>query len=201
MNTIITIGRQYGSGGCEVGEKLAAKLGFEFYDSRLISLASEKADLNELKAKKIDEVPTNEIMHTLKRGWGKYSFELSNNDKLHYAQSEVIEDIARSHNAVIMGRCANVVLDEAGIENVSVFISGNLPDRISRISRREDLSEAEALKEIKSIEKIRSSYYNYYTDKSWGAPDNYDLVLNTSSMPIDDVVDFIIEYAKKRDML
>lgn len=196
-NTIITIGRQYGSGGSEIGKKLAKKLDFEFYDSKLISLAAEKTNLHENYAKVYDEVPTNSFLYALTQGNNPYYFDISDNDKVFFAQSDVIENLARTRSCVIMGRCANYVLHKVKIPCISIFIAAKMEDKIQRISERENLSQQKAAIKIKKIEKVRKSYYSYYSDMEWGMPENYDMCFNSSSIAIDDIVDYIIEYINK----
>ena len=200
MKSIIyTIGRQYGSGGHEIGEKLAKKLNIPFYDSELIALAAPKTGMSQEVFADIDERHTNSFLYSLSLGayglnGGAGFTEPSLNDKLFIAQCEVIEDAAKQGSCVFVGRCADYVLRD--YDNVvNVFVYSNINNRIERIESVRDLTYSKAVDAIKKKDKKRSSYYNYYTNNKWDSPDNYDLMLSTDSITTDEAVDLILKYA------
>ena len=199
-SVIYTIGRQYGSGGHEIGEKLAKKLDIPFYDSELIALAAPKIGLSEEASKEVDEKHTNTFAQMMALGafgfnGGAGFTETSLNDKLYVAQSQVIKDVATQGSCVIVGRCADYVLRD--IDNVvRVFVYGNIKNRIERIATLHEISHYKAEDAIKKKDKIRGSYYNYYTNRKWDSAENYDLMLSTDGISTDDAVDLIRKYAE-----
>lgn len=190
--TIITIGRQYGSGGKEIGKKVAEKLGIQCYDSRLIQMAAEEANLDAEKLAHVDEKRANPFLFSvsyenLASGSG---YLLPMNDTLFNIQSDIIRKLAAQESCIFIGRCADTVLEN--FPNVySVFIRAEWECRIKRIVKLHTVGEKEAASICKKMDKQRSLYYNYFTDKKWSDPSNYDMVLNSSYLGIDHCVDAI----------
>ncbi len=181
---IITIARQYGSGGREIGKLLAQECGFEFYDNNLINMSAKKIGIDAGKLTAADEKVPNSILYTLAVGSSMYGSVVNPNfqpinDKLFLAQSEVIDEIAKEEKgAVIVGRCADHVL--AGRDDVfSVFLYADFDKRVAEICRRHGISESEAKSTVVKTDKRRSGYYNYYTGKKWGKLENYDMAIST----------------------
>ena len=200
MNTIITIARQYGSGGREVGQKLAQLLGVKCYDRDLLTLAAEKSGLSEEALHHAEEKAASSLLYTLVMSSNMYHssvdhFNVPINDKLFCVQSEIIREIAEQESCVIVGRCADYVLAEHP-RVVRVFIYADFEARVQRICREHGLSEADAREKIVKTDKRRSNYYNYYTSHKWGKLDNYDLALATDKIGLDATARFIAEYAK-----
>ena len=200
MNTIITIARQYGSGGREVGQKLAQILGVKCYDRSLLSLAAEKSGLSEEALHHAEEKAASSLLYTLVMSSNMYHssvdrFNVPINDKLFCVQSEIIREIAEKESCVIVGRCADYVLSEHP-NMVRVFIYGDFDERVKRICAEHNLSEADAREKIIKTDKRRANYYNYYTSRKWGKLDNYDLALATDKIGIDATARFIADYAK-----
>ena len=188
-NYIITIGREYGSGGFEIGKKLAEKLGIGFYDKNLIDAAAEKSGIH------IDERTANPLTNPfIHPGYESGTI----NDRLFWTQSEVIRDLADKESCVIIGRCADFVLREH--ENVlKIFIQAPLADRVARISEKYLIEiPSEAKKEVLRNDKLRRSYYQFYTDNKWGGRDHKDLVINSSVLGIDGTVDFIKDFVNRK---
>ncbi len=217
MGHVVTIGRQFGSGGHEVGRRLAMRLGIPFYDKELITLTAENSRFAESYLAKMDEqkpsllnmgsaglVPSAGIAMSREVVMNQF-YNLSPNDQVFLEKSRIIQALAKKGSCVIVGRCADYVLRD--YDTVNFFIQANLEDRVSRKLALEEHVEhdrASMEKLIKSTDKNRSKYYEYYTHKKWGNASNYDLCVNTSSVGVDGAVDvllkFIEEFKKKTIM-
>ncbi len=197
---IFTIGREFGSGGLQVGQALAEKLGIPFYDKELLQKAAKDSGFCEEIFENHDEKPTNSFLYSLVMDTysaGNYSaapfLDMPLNHKVFLAQFDAIKKLAEDGSCVIVGRCADYAL--ADFDHViNVFIRGDLEDRIKWVSKRMDVTESKAKDMIHKKDKQRSSYYNYYTSKKWGDTRSYDLSLNTSKLTIDQCVDMIIAF-------
>lgn len=194
----IVIGRQYGSGGCDMGKRLAEKLGFEFYDKELVELAAKKANFSEETVKKMDENARGSFLYSIAMGnysvgtlGGPVYYDLPINDKLFLAQSEIIREEAAKHQCVFVGRCADYVLKNAGMPVLSVFIYADLEYKTAHISERLGISAQKAKEKVIRVEKQRRSYYDYYTNSDWGVMKNYDLCLSSSVLGEDKCIDII----------
>ena len=191
---IITIARQYGSGGREIGEKVAKKLGITLYDKQLITEAATKGNLDENVSKLADESAANSLLYTLAMGSNvlgttmHFGYKMPLNDKLFILQSEIIKEKAKDESCVIIGRCADYVLrDEEKV--LRIFVYGDLDHRQARIAARHpELKSAQVIDVINKTDKRRSSYYNFYTGKQWGNSVNYDLCINSASYGIEGAV-------------
>ena len=191
-NLVITIGRQYGSGGHEIGEKLAKRLGIKFYDQELLTVAAKQSGLSQDLLEINDEKPMS-LLFSLSTGG--YGADMSINQKLFLAQFEAIQTVAKESSCVIVGRCADYALREFN-NCVNIFVYADLPHRIRRISNLYHKSARAAEETIIRTDKRRSSYYNYYTGKKWGAMENYDLAINTSRIGVDHAVKLIADFAE-----
>ena len=203
-NTIITIARQYGSGGHDVGKKLAEELNIPFYDKELLERAAKDSGFCQEIFETYDEKPTNSflyslVMDTYSMGYSSAAFaEMPLNHKIFLAQFNAIKDIAKEGPCVIVGRCADYAL--ADFPNVvNVYLYADMKDRIARIARRHDLTDAKAKDMIQKTDKSRASYYNYYTNKKWGEATGYDLCLNTGTLGIDGTIHMIREFAAYKE--
>lgn len=201
---VINIGRQLGSGGKEVGEKLARSLNISFYDKELINLASKESGLCKELFEKADEKPSQSIM----AGFFGARFSLFtdasmpfanylNNDTLFKIQSDVIRDVASKQSCLFVGRCADYILRDFP-RCVNVFISAPVEDRIKRLVTNEKISDEEARELIYRTDKKRAEYYNYYSYKTWGAAATYHLCVDSSVLGIEETVLFIEEFAKRK---
>ena len=203
-NTIITIGRQYGSGGHDIGKQLAEELNVPFYDKALLERAAKDSGLCQEIFENHDEKPTNSflyslVMDTYSLGYTTSSFsEMPLNHKIFLAQFDAIKNIAKEGPCVIVGRCADYALAEFP-NGVNVFLHADLQDRIVRIARRHDLTDAKAKDLIIKTDKRRASYYNYYTSKKWGDAAGYDLSLNTATLGIDGTIHMIREFVAYKE--
>lgn len=201
---VINIGRQLGSGGKEIGEKLAARFGIEFYDKELINLASEESGLCKEFFEKADEKASQGIIGGLfgmrfpfiSEGAMPYSNCLSN-DALFKIQSDVIRRLAAEKSCVFVGRCADYILREHP-RCTNIFISASKEDRIARLCKLFNISETAAEEKIEKADKRRSEYYNYYSYNTWGAAATYHLCIDSSVLGIDETVRFIEEFIAEK---
>ena len=201
-NCIVTIARQYGSGGREVGHLLSERTGWKFYDKDLITLAAQKSGLSSEALQNVDEKAANSLLYTLALGSSIYNHGLEHvnlpiNDRLFVVQSEIIKELAASgEGAIIVGRCADYVL--SGQENlVRVYITANFDTRVKTVMARHELTEAAAKDLIVKTDKRRANYYSYYTGEKWGRADKYDLVVSTDRIGIEGAASLIVDYIAK----
>ena len=182
---IICIAREYGSGGHDIGKRLAANLNIPYYDRKLID-AAEDIGLKRSILEKADEAKANPLLNTPQYHVSEIRFRgLSANDIVYQLQSEWIYETANKGSCVIVGRCGDYVLEQTGVPHLSIFITAPFDDRVSREMKRHQLSEKDAVALVKKMDKQRRSYYNYYTDRTWGDPHNYDLCINSTTFGIE----------------
>lgn len=185
---VITIGREYGSGGRLVGKKLAEALNIPFYDKELIEKAASEGHFAQELVEKNDEKP-NGFLNSLAIS---QNYTLPLNQQIFLAQFSVIRRLAENESCVIIGRCADYVLEDKS-EVVNVFIHAPIEKRKERIIKYYNVEEEKALETIKKIDKSRAKYYNYFTDKEWGKAKGYHLSID-SSIGIDETVEVIKAY-------
>ena len=196
----VTITRQYGSGGHDIGKALAKALGIGFYDKELISLAAKESGIAPAVFEKADEKPANSLLYSLSVGLYNYGNGLSSpmddlpvNDKLYLLQHKIIKEKAESESFVIVGRCADYILkDHPGV--VKVFIYADIESRIRRAISRHDIEPARAKQAIIKTDKNRANYYSFYSGQKWGQVENYDLCINTTKLDVDQAVKLITDY-------
>ena len=195
---VIALGRQFGSGGREIGRKLSESLGFAYYDRELLKLAAERAEVGEeLFADKDEKAGNPWLFKAFYQGGPKVKQGQSAEDVLFQMQSEIIRELAEKEDCIIVGRCADYILRNRD-DVVRVFIMGDMPTRIKTIMARKNLSEDQAKKLIKEVDKDRSSYYRYYTDQIWGEAENYALCIDSGRIGVQGVVDVIKAYIAAR---
>ncbi|QOX62958.1 cytidylate kinase-like family protein [Anoxybacterium hadale] len=198
---VITIARQFGSGGREIGEMLAEKLKIPFYDKALIHFAAEASGIDEDLFAFADEKAVQSFWSATSGATGVYGSrlpvfnEIPMNDKLFLIQSNTIKKLASESSCVIVGRCADYILRSEPYA-LSVFIHSEDEDKINRIIRSYGVPEKEAQETMIKTDKKRASYYNYYSGEKWGRADNYDLAVNTSAVGIEGAVSLIIKFAE-----
>lgn len=199
MRSIITISREFGSGGREIGKILAEQLGIPFYDKELLELASKESGICKELFVTHDESYTNSFLYSLVMGTypvtadGRINPEMPLNHRIFLAQFETIKRIAENGPCVIVGRCADYVLK--GNENViNFFVMGNMTEKKKRILERYDIEKNKVEDFIKKTDKRRANYYNYYSDMKWGAAKNYDLCINSSKTGIQGAVSLMKAY-------
>lgn len=197
--TVVTIAREFGSGGHEVGKRLASELGINFYDHDFISMAVKKTGYHEEYVKRNEEKAPDFAGAALFSGMEFY--QPSPFDRLQVEEHNIIRDIAKKESCVIVGRAADYVLED--IVNARVFLFAPIDDRIKRkmalldTEQFKNINAAQMEKIIKHTDKQRRRYYEYYTDKKWGARYSYDLMINTSKAGIDGSVKIIKTYLEE----
>ncbi len=201
MNTIITIGRQFGSGGHEIGRLVAKTLGIPCYDKELIVLAAQKSGMSPEVFSHVDETATNSFLYAISAGsYPGASYQPMHNvplnDKLFIAQTEIIRTKAQEGACVFVGRCADFILRDHEGPVLHVFIRADLPFRVARIVESEHCTEKAAADMIAKADKKRAKYYNFYSQKRWGDIDSYDLSLNNAKLGAERAVSLICDYAK-----
>ena len=201
-NFVINIGRQLGSGGHEIGEKLAAQLNIAFYDKELINITSCESGLGKEFFENMDEKTSHSIFGGLFGFRGSmvdevYSGYYLSNESLFQIQSDIIRKLANQKSALFVGRCADYVLKDHP-RCLNIFISANINDRINRIVNIQQINEKKAKEYIEKMDKKRAAYYNYFSNKEWGTAGSYHMCINSSVLGIDTTVDFIREFAEKK---
>ena len=199
MNSIITIGRQYGSGGHEIGQKLDEKFNVRYFDKELLKRAAKDSGMCPEIFENHDERPTSSFLYNLVMD--TYSFGLNNSNyfdmpishKVFLAQFEAIKNIANEGPCVIVGRCADYALSEYN-NCLNIFIYADLSKRIERVSRINGVSADDAKDLIIKKDKQRANYYNYYSTKKWGHADTYDLCVDSSVLGTEGTVELISQF-------
>ena len=193
-NRVITISREFGSGGRTIGKRVAEELGIPCYDNELLTKIAQDSGFNRDYIQEAGEyAPGGFLSNTFShRGSSP-----NNADYLWQIQYKIISELAEKGPCVVVGRCADYILRDN--ENcISVFISARMEDRIRRAVEYAHIEEKEAEEYIRKADKSRASYYNYYTDKIWGAAESYDLCISSSVYGIDETTALIREFVSKR---
>lgn len=200
---VITIGREFGSGGRQIGMALAERLGIKCYDKELLALAAKDSGISEELFKNHDEKPTNSFLYSLvldtySMGYSTASYiDMPLNQKVFMAQYDAIKNLAQNESCIIVGRCADYALKDMP-NCYSVFIKANMDEKIKRIMRIYDIPEEKAKDMITKTNKKRANYYNFYSNKKWGDSRSYDLCVDSSVLGIDGTVDLLMEYVDLR---
>lgn len=195
MNQIITIGREFGSGGRELGHKLAQELKIAYYDKQILA---EIVEMTEFSKEYVQEVVENRLTYMLPPAFSTgmslgNEYQIMQMQKIIKAQTEVIKEMAAKSSCVIVGRCADYILrDTEDIDLVRLFVYADMDSRIRRCMERapqgENYTEKELEKHIRRVDKNRANYYSDFTLQKWGDKSNYDMCINTTNMRIDDIV-------------
>ena len=199
--SIITIGRQYGSAGRYIGQEIAKYFGIKYYDKELLEHAADHSGICKELFENHDEKPTNSflyslVMDTYSFGYSSAGFtDMPLNHKVFLAQFDAIKHLAEEGPCVMVGRCADYALAE-NKDCFSVFVHADMEHRIARITKLYNKSEKQARDMINKTDKSRASYYNYYTNKKWGAAESYDLCVNSGCLGYDGAIRTIIEAVK-----
>lgn len=195
---IITIGRQFGSNGREIGHMLADKLNYTFYDKEIINETAKNSGLSEKILHSLDEKPSQSFLYSLITDPYSYGFTSTGyhnnlNQQAFQATYDTIKKIGDDGSCVIVGRCADYALRH--YDNLlKIFIFAPIDERVNTVCKKFNLTEDKARNQIIKEDKARASYYNYYTSKKWGALDSYDLFVNSSLMSLEKTVDYIVDY-------
>ena len=199
MDRIITLGRQYGSGGREIGQKIADHYGIPFYDNELITRAAKESGFAEETFAKAEDKATNSLLYSLAMGINVYGNQdfgftgLSLDDRIFLAQSDVVRKVADEGPCVIVGRCADYVLKERD-DIVNIFVKASMGFRLERVVRKYGEEEKKAADIILKNDKRRANYYSYHVGEKWNDLNNYDLVIRSDYAGIDQSVQCICRY-------
>ncbi len=206
-NKIYTIGREFGSGGKAVGEKLAERLGIKLYDKELLQQAAKDSGFCEEIFENHDEKPTNSFLYSLVMdtysvsGYSAAPFlDMPLNHKVFLAQFETIKKIAETESCVIVGRCADYALAD-NPDCINIFIHADMDIRVRNVCKSLNITENKARDIINKTDKQRASYYNYYTSKKWGDSKSYNLSLDAGKLGIDNCVEMILKYRELYDTM
>lgn len=199
MKKIITISRQYGSGGREVGRKLAEQFGIPFYDNEIISRAAKETGFSETAFETVEDKATNSLLYSIAMGMNVFTNQdvgfagLSLDDRIFLAQSNVIRKVADEGSCVIVGRCADYILKD--LDNViNIFISADLDFRIKRSIEVDHIAPEHAAETVSKKDKSRGNYYRYHAGERWDNLFNYDLAVRSDLAGIDKTVECIKNY-------
>lgn len=202
-NTVITIGRQYGSNGKEIGQKLAEQLHVSFYDKELLKRAAKESGMCEEIFHDFDEKPTNSFLYSLVTDpYTAFNFQTGNaeiplNHKVFLAAFDTIKKIADQESCVIVGRCADYALEDYP-NCLKVFIYASKDERVKTVSERLNVKPEKAKDLVNKADKQRSSYYNYYTTKKWGAVNSYDLCIDSGLLGVAGTVELLCDVIAKK---
>ena len=204
-NTIITIGRQFGSGGHELGIRLSERLGIPMYDRNLIQMAAKELGVSPEKAEEADETLLGRFLSAYVVNTGDFTMytgsdegEKPLSDQIFKAQSDLIKRLAQRGPCIIVGRCADYIL-ENDFQCINVFVYAEIEDRIKRIMRIYNLTQEEAWTKIKKVDNDRKLYYEAHTGSSWGSIESHQMMFNVSLLNMGDVVDILAAmYRAKR---
>ena len=203
-NFVITIGRQFGSGGRELGRMLADRFGIEYYDKKLLLEAASRAGMSPEVFERNDERMPNLMGSSVgfNMGYGQlpwYNGQTMVADSIYSSLTDVIEHLADTRPCVIVGRSAVYVLRNNPVAKVSLFVHAPIDDRVRRIIGRSDKDKEGAARTLAvKTDKLRAAYYNFYTDKKWGDSASYDLTFDSSVLPMEDLCDMVAFYIRRR---
>ncbi|WP_313132019.1 cytidylate kinase-like family protein [Anaerocolumna sp.] len=203
MSKIITISRQYGSGGREIGKKLAANLNIPFYDNELIARAVKESGFAAAAFENAERKATNSLLYSIAMGLNAYGSQelgfthLSLDDRIYLVQSDVIRKVAQEGPCVIVGRCADYILKDMP-DVVNIFIWASLEFRKKRAMELDHMPKDKVEEEIRRIDKRRANYYNYHANEKWGKAENYHLSLRSDYIGIDNCVECIKNYIEHK---
>ena len=198
MNKIITIGREFGSGGKELAKRLADELGYSYYDSEIITLLAKETGMSEEYIKNISEKGIYPMAFQFGKTFASFGALQSNQTEILVKQQEVLKKIAKKGNAIIVGRGANFILKD--YNPLNIFVYANMESKIRRCKEKgsedENLSDKELEKKINQIDKARKNFYGMISGREWGEKDNYHLMINTSDFEIKNIIPAITQYVE-----
>ena len=205
---VITIERQYGSGGRLTGERLAKELGIHFYDEEILKMTSETSAIGEQYFRLADEKAGNKLLYRIVTSLkpdlsepAKTGHRITSPENLFRFQSSVIRQLAYSESCIIVGRCGNYVLQDQLEDVIRIFVYAEMPTRIERVMEVDKVDEAEAIRRIRRIDKERTEYHRYFTGREWMDMENYDLPINASRISYDQMIELIKGYLRLRGYL
>lgn len=200
---VITIGREFGSGGKYIGEKLAKDLNIKLYDKEILNKVSEESGIDLKILEEADEKQEQSFWYTFAKNFYASEesidslVEIPSNEKMFIEQAKVIEYLANNEDCIIIGRCSNIILDNKNnVFNVFVY-SSDFDFKVNRKMQYGNFTDRdEAIRTINRIDNERATYYNYFTKQQWGDRNNYDLMIDTSKIGVDNAVELIKEYIR-----
>ena len=205
---VITIERQYGSGGRLTGRRLADELGIHFYDEEILKMTSETSAIGEQYFRLADEKAGNKLLYRIVTSLkpelteaNRDGHKITSPENLFRFQSSVIRKLAASENCIIVGRCGNYVLQDQLDDVIRIFVYADTLTRVRRVMEVDKVDEAEALRRMKRIDKERTEYHRYFTGREWMDMENYDLPINASRIDYDQMIQLIKGYLKLRGYL
>lgn len=194
QGTVITVSRQFGSGGREIAQKLADRLNIPYLDNELIQRAAEKSGYSKEIFDQADQKPTGSLLYSMSlfasNGVG---FDLPLSDKVFLVQSDVIKEAAEQGSCVIVGRCADYVLRDFP-SVISIYIHSNIEKRIKRAVEKYKVDSVKCKDVIAKNDKRRAAYYNFYTGNRWGQAENYDITINSGKLGVEQTVEALIQF-------
>ena len=196
---ILTIGRQFGSGGREIGQRLAKELGIGYYDKELITVAARESGLCEDVFEKADERASSGLSYAFTMGYSSFMGGMFTpyNDILSKIQSDAIRKLAETESCVLVGRCADYILRD-NPACLSFFIHSSVESRVQKTVERHGVTVEEAKNMMEKTDKSRAAYYNYYTNKTWGMASSYNFSIDVSVLGIDETVEFMKSFIERR---
>lgn len=195
---LICIAREFGSGGHEIGKRLAEILGFQFYDQALVTKAISRSSISSEILEKVDEKKENSWLHSVVYDAVDQNLRgISANEAMFRMQSAVILEAAQKESCVFVGRCADDVLKKAGVDRLSLFITAPFTDRVKRKTKLLGKDEKTVTALIRKMDKQRKNYYNYYTGSNWGKPYHYDLCINSSTLGIERTAEALAVFSRQ----
>lgn len=199
MNKIVTISREFGSGGKEIGKRLADELGYSYYDSEIITLLAKETGMTEEYIENISEKGIYPYAFQFAKSFATYSIMQNNQTDILVAQNKILKQIAEKGNAVIVGRGADVVLKD--YNPMRIFVYADLETKINRCKEKakqdENLSVKEIEKKIKEIDKNRTRFYSLISNSDWGEKENYNICINTTNIEIKKIIPSLKMYIEK----
>ena len=197
MNRIITISREFGSGGRELGKRLSDVLNIKYYDKEIINKIATETGLNESYIEDISNKGVSPYAFQFAKSFSLYSNMQIEQTNLLVKQNEIIKEIAKKESCIIIGRGADVILSPDEFETMNIFVYANMKSKINRCKLKrsdENYTDKQLEKKIKSIDKNRKKYYELVSNIEWGNKENYDLCINTSNIEIKNIVPSLAEY-------
>lgn len=201
FNTVFAIGREFGSGGHEVGEELAKRLDMPFYDKKLVNMAAEKLNISSITAATLDEKTLDYFLSTYAEEESIEDIDDSSlplSEQLYLAQSNIIRSLVEKGPCVIVGRCADYILRD-NPNCVSIFIYGNDKEKVARISRKYQLTDKKAKEKIKMVDSERRYYYESRTGKEWASSSSHQILFNSSLLPIPQIVKILAGFYEEKE--
>lgn len=194
-NLVVTISREFGSGGREIGKRLAEDMGINYYDKVILALASEKSGISQEYIDRMEEQASSSFLFNLSMSSINtpdffYQYDVPASDRAFFAQTATIKELSKKESCVIVGRCSDYILREQK-NCLKVFVSSSRAERLKRLISEHDITEKEANDRLTKMDKGRANYYKHYTGERWGQANRFDLALNADITGIDGAVEII----------